>query len=66
MAVEKRWNKAHTKFRWRVVVYAPTSKFDRLGNRVMKHTYVGTYDTQKEAEKVERDYLTNLEKVILN
>lgn len=62
MAVQKRWNKAKTKYRWRVVVYTPTNEFDRFGNRVMKHTYVGTYDTQKEADKVERDYITNLEK----
>lgn len=62
MSVQKRWNKAHTKYRWRVVVYAPTSEFDKFGNRIMKHTYVGTYDTQKEAEKAERDYMINLEK----
>lgn len=62
MAVQKRWNKTKTKYRWRVVVYTPTNEFDKFGNRVMKHTYVGTYDTQKEAEKIERDYITNLEK----
>ena len=61
MSVNKRWNKAHTKHRWRVVVYTPTNEFDKFGNRKMKHTYIGTYNTQKEAEKVERDYITNLE-----
>lgn len=62
MSVNKRWNKAHTKYRWRVVVYTPTNEFDKFGNRKMKHTYVGTYDTQKEADRIERDYISNLEK----
>lgn len=69
MAVTKIYtDKDHKKYRWKVVVYIPTQKFDNRGKQIYKHHYVGCFATEKEGKKAERTFFNNFEsrKVELN
>lgn len=62
MAVTKIYtNKQKTKISWKVVVYIQTDQFDKFGNRIYKHQYVGCYATEREGKQAERDFYNKLE-----
>ena len=62
MSVTKNYlNKNKTKFNWRVVVYIPTSEYDRFGKPKKKHHHVGYYPTKSEGEVAERKFWNDFE-----